>query len=117
MRHALQRRALVAILVTLGATLAGCGQSATETACIDTVVALTDALERCSLVTGSRDAAEREVEEAVTMNMGCGRVVSIRDERELRDTCFPALETVACTELSSGSLPASCRAQIEVRAR
>ncbi|UJR86100.1 hypothetical protein [Sandaracinus amylolyticus] len=98
--------------------LVGCGQSAEEAACNDTVQVFGDAIVRCGLDEGaSRDDLERQIESTVTMTQGCERVVSIRDEAELREECLPALETVACADLSAGTLPPSCRAQIEVEVR
>ncbi|AKF10500.1 hypothetical protein DB32_007649 [Sandaracinus amylolyticus] len=98
--------------------LSACGQSAEEAACNDTVQVFGDAIVRCGLDDGlSRDALERQIESTVTMTQGCGRVVSIRDEAELREECLPALETLACSSLEAGTLPASCRAQIEVEVR
>lgn len=112
------RGALGAITLALACLAPGCGQSAQTAACYETVDVLTAALERCGVAPEPGGGTlEHQVESSVTMGQGCGRVVSIRDERALRDECFPALRVISCADLEAAALPASCRAQIEVRVR
>lgn len=116
MKGSSSRFALVATSILVLGTASACGQRAEEAACIDTVDVLADVFQRCGAVE-PRTLLEEEIEESVTMSMGCGRVVEIRDEVELREVCFPALRTADCADVTAGTLDPSCRAQIVVRVR
>lgn len=116
MKGSASRLAVLAISIFVLNALSACGQRAEEAACIDTVGVLADVLQRCGAVQ-PRSLLEDEVEDSVTMSMGCGRVVEIRDEVELREVCFPALDAADCADVMAGTLDPSCRAQIVVRVR
>ncbi len=84
----------------------GCGDTAEEKVCQETVDTLADAWEACGY---DRETKHAELLAAFRQ---CDRVESIRDEEALRNVCFPALETLDCTALEEDDLPAPCLDQI-----
>ncbi len=111
------RLALALSLAAAALVTAGCksGRTGPQAACDEAVDLLADAIQRCDPSATDRAALEAEIENSSTMNQGCGRVVSLRDENELRNVCFPSIRSVSCTDLAAGRLDAACSRQLEVR--
>lgn len=42
----------------------------------------------------------------------CNNIVSIRDRDAFYDDCIPAIDEMACEDIQSADLPASCRNQL-----
>lgn len=74
-------------------------------ACLDTAEALARAAERCG------GTYKTEYDTAVK-GLDCTNVVQVRDETSLRGTCIPSLGQVACEDLLSGKIDASCKSQL-----
>jgi hypothetical protein len=83
--------------------------STEEQACNDIVDHMLEVVARCT----SQAEADASREAMMSLFNDCD-VKGIRDEKELRDRCFPALESVSCKEVTSSSdwLPDTCRGQI-----
>lgn len=82
-------------------------QTASEKACHDTADRVAKRAVDCNM--GSYADVKASFESAVG---GCDNIVSVRDETELREVCFPALDTISCSDLEAGVLDASCKEQL-----
>jgi len=78
-----------------------------EKACQDTADRVAKRAVDCGL--GSYADTKSSFESAVG---GCSNIVSVRDEAELRDVCFPTLDTLSCSDLENGVLDESCKGQL-----
>lgn len=90
-------------------SIVGCGGSEPDTAtlaCEDFVDAVVERGVECGLPGG---ALRRELLDSLG---GCDRFTRVRNETQLRSTCFDYYETVSCSHLTSGGAQdASCNAQ------
>ena len=100
-----RRQLATPLLVIVLALAPACSPSAEEVACLDTCEALSRAFEGCGYDYAS-------TYDQCVAGAHCDDAARIRDEDELRNECFPALETLDCPSLEAGALPASCQGQI-----
>lgn len=77
-----------------------------QQACQDAVSTLYAAFSRCG------EGVTREEVEATATGATCASVVEIRNETELRQSCFSELNAMDCEELATSGLPTSCRNQL-----
>jgi hypothetical protein len=100
---------VVCTLALVGVFFAGCdsgGTSHEEEVCIDTVDELATAYSDCGYDYASTRA------DILSAMYDCQGVVGIRDEAELYNVCFPALDTWDCADFDNGLIPSSCQSQI-----
>lgn len=101
------RRSWYALVVVTW--VVGCGASDEEKACEDLSEAVGNAAERCQPGAGAATRAELERQLG-----GCDNIDNIRDEDSLYATCIPSLETIECSDLTSGNLDPSCLDQLQI---
>ncbi|WP_394843906.1 hypothetical protein LZC95_43490 [Pendulispora brunnea] len=98
------------LFAALLSSMNGCSSSdddaSVRRACIDLGDAVVDAYVRCGV---SRQQAYDAYYQQAGAN--CSRVVEIRDEGQLRQSCLPYLQKITCLELS-GNYPSSCQGQL-----
>ena len=110
---------LLAVIVACGLAMAcsstktgsGGGAPATgpEKACLDTVEGIARAAERC----GQNYQANYDAGLKGAAGGDCKKIIGIRDEAALRQTCLPSLQTVPCPDLLAGKIDASCGKQLQ----
>jgi hypothetical protein len=98
------------LLAACSSQSTGEGNASTpEKACLDTCEAFARASERCGAdYKSSYDAILKSI-----ANGDCKNVVSVRDEAALRSTCIPAVQSIACADLTNGKLDPSCTKQLQ----
>ncbi|MDB4933890.1 MAG: hypothetical protein JWP87_862 [Labilithrix sp.] len=80
-----------------------------EKTCLDTIEVFARAAERC----GAEYRASYDRLLKRDANGDCKNVRTIRDETELRQTCFAFVQTQSCDDLTSGVTDASCARQLQ----
>jgi hypothetical protein len=111
------RRATRYASLVIGCMLVACSSSSTgspagdapEKACLDTCEAFARARERC----GGDYKSSYDAMLASVANGDCKNIVSVRDEATLRGVCLPAVQTIACPDLTNGKLDPSCSQQLQ----
>lgn len=75
--------------------------------CMDMVAELTNAFAACL------DDNPADIQDALLDSMrNCENVAGIRNEDDLYEICFPALQSSNCEDLENAILPPSCHNQI-----
>jgi hypothetical protein len=80
-----------------------------ERACLDTIEVFARAAERC----GDEYKVSYDRFLKRDANGDCKNVRTIRDESELRQTCFPFVESQSCDDQEAGLMDPSCARQLQ----
>jgi hypothetical protein len=100
---------LVGGLFTLACSTTNSGNvSGPQQACMDTADAVAKAAQRC----GQDYQQNYDAFVRTAANGDCANIVQVRDEGALRGTCIPSLSTVACPDLLSANIDATCKGQL-----
>jgi hypothetical protein len=101
---------LLPLFASLAVVIAGCSAETTASAaCEDTIDAFVDASMRCGST--DREAARKEYTRIAAAG-DCKNVKKIRDEVQLRGTCFPWIQKADCKTLQLGPVDESCGQQL-----